>query len=69
MTDQPTIEIRRDGAGFGVTVVPPDLAYPVERYDDVRRARGAAGCIRLVTGWVKVDLTGPNSATGREALN
>lgn len=52
------VEIRRDGAGFVVEVVPPDPAYPAERFDDVRRAFGAAGGIKLVTGWRKVDLTG-----------
>lgn len=55
----PVIEIRRDGeAGFVVVVKPPDPAHPPETFDDLRRARGAAGGIRLVTGWRKVDLTG-----------
>ena len=54
----PAIHIRRDGAGFLVEVVPPNPAYPSERFDDVRRARGVAGGLRLVTGWRKVDLTG-----------
>ena len=52
------VTIRRDGAGFVVAVEPPDPAYPPAPYADIRRAWGAAGGIRLVTGWPKVDLTG-----------
>jgi len=53
----PVIEIRREGVGFVLEVLPPDPAYPVEHFDNARSARGSASGIRLVTGWRKVDLT------------
>lgn len=56
--EQRTIEVRRDGAGFVVVVQPPDPAHPPERYETMRSAWGAAGGLRLVTGWPKVDKTG-----------
>lgn len=54
----PVIEIRRDGAGLVVDVVPPQPGFPVERFDCPRRARGAAGGLRLTQGWPKRDLLG-----------
>ena len=54
----PVVEVRRADGGCLVAVVPPDPAYPAEPYAEFRRAWGAAGGIRLVTGSPKVDLTG-----------
>lgn len=53
-----TIEVRREGDGFAVVVVPPHLAHPPAHYHNKRSAFGAAGGLRLVTGWRRVDLTG-----------
>jgi hypothetical protein len=56
--EQPAIYIRRKGAGFVVAVEPPDPAHPPAEFADKRVALGAAGGLRLVTGWRKLDLTG-----------
>lgn len=58
MTDGPVIEVRRDEAGFVVAVVPADPGYPARHFCDQREAFGAAGGLRMVTGWKRVDLTG-----------
>lgn len=57
MDDPGVIEIARDGgAGFRVRLIPPDPKWPDEWFDDIRRARGSAGGLRLVTGRRKLDL-------------
>lgn len=50
--------IEREGAGFRVRTDPPHPRFPDEFFDCVKRARGAAGGIRLVTGRIKRDLSG-----------
>ena len=42
MDSAPVIEVRKDGAGFVVAVVPDDPARPVQRFSDKRQAFGAA---------------------------
>lgn len=59
-----TIEVRRNGSGFVVEVLPPAPAYPVAHFDDLRTAWGHAGGIRIATGWRKVDLTGEGRRDG-----
>lgn len=50
--------IEREGAGFRVRTDPPDPRHPDATFDCIKRARGAAGGIRLVTGRLKRDLSG-----------
>ncbi len=53
-----SVIIEQDGAGFRVRLDPPDPTHPDQTYACVRRARGAAGGIRLVTGRQKIDRCG-----------
>lgn len=51
------IEIRRNGDGFEVAVVPSDPDHPPVHFDAKKDAFGHIGGVRLVTGWPKIDLT------------
>lgn len=64
--DRGDVILSQDGADYIVRLDPPDASglHPVEqRFDDIRKARGAWGGLRLVLGRRKIDLTG--GANGR----
>jgi hypothetical protein len=52
------IKVRRDGSRYEVVVIPPHPAHPVAQYSDRKTAFGAAGGLRMVTGWPRFDHTG-----------
>lgn len=58
MASDITVTIKPDGDGFSVVLDPPDDRHPPQHFDDVRKARGMAGGLRLVLGARKIDLTG-----------
>ena len=50
-----TIAITRNGDGFRVAVNPAHPDHPPRLFADHREARGAAGGLRMVSGWRLVD--------------
>lgn len=53
-----SVIIEPEGAGFRVRLDPPDPAHPDLWFAEARKARGAAGGVRLVTGRQKIDRCG-----------
>lgn len=49
------ILLRRDGAAYTVTIDPPTADHPLRRFADYRDARGYAGGLRMVKGWILID--------------
>ena len=64
MTEEPhAIHITRYGSGFAVKVDPPHPDHPPRLFADHREARGAAGGLRMVSGWRLVDECQPDGRT------
>lgn len=65
MTDDPVITIGTEDGQYVVRVAPDHPAYPPQSFATHKAAYGAAGGMRLVTGWRRIDLTG--EADGKRA--
>lgn len=61
MDGRGTVDVRREKGGFRVSCDPPDPMRADEVFATMREAWGHAGGIKLVTGRIKRDLTGPDS--------
>ena len=61
-----TIAITRHAEGFRVAVDPPHPDHPAQLFADRREARGAAGGLRMVSGWALLDECQPGTTPARK---